>query len=99
MSSTFKSFQELHAFLNPSTKGKKAKHPAMMCSATIWVDANTVMPSGNVRLVKVMPNGKFKRNSVDRKTLKKYVNGNADGSITVTGRNAITSVVSPFVGY
>ena len=93
MTKIFKSFEELHAHLNPSTKGTKATMPAMMVECTVWIDHHALRPATkDIRLLKVMPNGKVRTSKIKHGKAKKYMKGNADGSTTFIGRNMISTV-------
>lgn len=99
MSTTFKSFQELHKHLNPHTKGPKLKPGAMLVSVTTFLDDNKLMKNGDIKLVREHPYNpsKYRTVRVPRKMMKNYVKGNADGSCTITGRKAIETIAQPFL--
>lgn len=88
MTVVLKDFRELAVHFN--RKQPKPTVPGMAVSATIFIDAHIVMKDGDVRLAKAHGN-KFTRAKAPRKVIKKYFVGNADGSTTITGRNAISA--------
>lgn len=87
-----KSFEELKLHLTPKFRGSKPKPSAMLVSATLYVDKYVTKSDGTVRLLKVQPNMRIKSARVPRTLMKKYVVGNVDGSMTITGRNAIERI-------
>lgn len=89
MTVVLKDFRELAVHFK-GLKAPKRTVPGMAVSATIYIDAHIVMHNGDVRLAKAHGN-KFTRAKAPRKIIKTYFKGNADGSTTITGRNAIAN--------
>jgi len=94
---SLKSFEELKLHLTPKFRGSKPDPTAMLVSVTLYVDKYVAKSDGTVRLLKVQPNERVKSARVPRTLMKKYVKGNSDGTITVTGRNAIERVTSRII--
>lgn len=84
-----------HHFLK---KKNKPTPSAMLVSVTTWVDATLIRKSGDIRFMRKNENNtKWIGVTVGKKLARKYITGNSDGTMTITGRYAINKIVVPLV--